>query len=360
MLSIELWKLISLELHPYKLAVCKELTSMYTDFWFQDKLKQQYPDKELWTPTTFKDLYKKSLKTSDIFWYNDNTNNKKAEFKEKLSIQGIPEEKAARSASDSHFILTFNGELWLHKSKFESRQVGLTLYDTHVINIENNTYVKYVNKDCYEWFLTYGGNNFTMPSNPKIKDGICKSLAKMNTPIISIAHENYFICALTEYKLYCFSWESDEFEVTTFDLKIKAVKITYNVHYFFILTVDGNIIVFDPWKQTLVPGYKSVTNIFESLIQFENNTNLILTYKGDPKKDKRSNPTLLGVIENSVHYSVSQMTNSVHLCSHYILLIHNQLYSYNYVTKVFEKHKQFLNKHVKHIEGSGYELYLLM
>jgi len=61
MLHTDVLRLISLQLYPYKLSICKELHSLYDDNWYRDKLSLLNPRLNLYTLTNYEDLYNKYL-----------------------------------------------------------------------------------------------------------------------------------------------------------------------------------------------------------------------------------------------------------------------------------------------------------
>jgi hypothetical protein len=132
MLHTDLFYEISLYCKPYILSVNKELNLLYSEEWFKTKLQRLFPDKKLFTITNYMDLYKKYLEEGDIHCIGTyrvhilKTRGVRAQYGYPKCVEGIP----------FHYILTFNGELYLEKQG-ESK-----LIDTEVIDVTSMGYIK--------------------------------------------------------------------------------------------------------------------------------------------------------------------------------------------------------------------------
>lgn len=184
MLPFDILRLISLQLEPYKLSICKDLHNLYNDNWYEDKLNMFYPSLK---SDNYKDLYKKYLKQGDIY-VDDGSSSKK------LLSQGIK----VSSCDVGELILTFDGNLF---NEFDGKQ---TLIDKNVIDINCNSYIKE-----YEWFIIEGEDKIKFNITPK-------------TPFIKVFMGNSLFCALTYNGIYYFGGSKDQINFFSIDGIIDA------------------------------------------------------------------------------------------------------------------------------------------
>jgi hypothetical protein len=168
MLHFDVLRLISLNLEPEKLiGVNKELSLLYDDIWYHDKLKI-LTEKTLYTTTNYKDLYDKFMLQGEILVYDSFLDFVKYNFC-KLPIEGI---KVCTFNDNSTMVLTFNGELFIDNF----------LIDTKVIDVCECNYIKqrewYVYDD--KWIKLDLNENFV-----KVKyDGVSnKSVVMTNSKL---------------------------------------------------------------------------------------------------------------------------------------------------------------------------------
>ena len=159
MFPLELFNLISLHCKPYLFSVNKELHLLYNDEWFQNKLQTLFPGRKLFTISNYKNLYRRYLSETDIYYiaYDkrltyDEISNISLDNHYKLITKGVKAQHcgtwtSGKSNKYDH-ILTFNGELYLETDN------EIKLIDTEVIDISTNLYIKdngvyYIFEGCY-------------------------------------------------------------------------------------------------------------------------------------------------------------------------------------------------------------------
>jgi hypothetical protein len=225
MIPVDIIRYISLHLPPGKLAtVCKQFSELYNDNWYKNNLEINYPRMKLWSRTTFKDLYKLSLKSGKIHRINLKSN--------KLTI--IPHEaiKIAEISSNFFMILKFNGDLLAISSTLSY------ILDTEVWDISYNSYIKankwYLVTDITKQYIVKS-NNFTAHK---------ELIVTSDSPFISVEYFDDYILAITENKIYCMFWSSlpDRNLVSLDCPNNKKMVIGENC---FILNKNGYIVVYD-------------------------------------------------------------------------------------------------------------------
>lgn len=140
MFPLELFNLISLHCKPCFFSLNKELHLLYNDEWFQNKLQMLFPGRKLFTITNYKDLYKKYLSETNIY-YNYYRSEKDPSLSDLRSFETKGIKVQYRGAIGYDYfkydqILTFNGELYIEADN------GTYLIDTKVIDISSYLYVK--------------------------------------------------------------------------------------------------------------------------------------------------------------------------------------------------------------------------
>jgi hypothetical protein len=303
-MNLDIWKLISLYLPYNELNLNRKLSGIYDESWFKDKLN--YPN--IKSINSWEWLYKRSLKSGQIFRYNENKNT----TKKLLSINAI---KISEMQSEwilslnegfedynVYMILTFNGDLY---SFYKSRKYisDLTLIDTNVIDINDNTYIK-----NNEWYV------FPERTNDKISDKIL--VTSSDTNFLAIASDGNNIATITEDYFYCYNINNGNKRVYNWP---NNVNLIYSVH-FLIQKSDGSLIIYDYLYDisTKLEIGGIVKNIYPGCIKFLDNSIKIISKQYSTKQ--RDDLIFRDINEN-------QLTNSIYNKGDPLLLINNNVYS---------------------------------
>ena len=317
-LPVDIFKLISLYLKPYTFSVCCSLHKMYTDFWFKDKLILEYPDMELINTVdwNYKYFYKRSLLSGNIYTFNRNENkyNSRRKLKD-MDLIDIEAIKIEHIDLNTYLVLEFNGTLWCYSDIL----YGKILLDTHVIDIDTNTYIKhnawyyvsntededteedteytdsdddYIDRrkeeitinpyieDNFE-YLMYDNNNDTSESVHIICRCIIK-IYKSEEQFMQVIHSNNdYVYALTSTKLYVklthYRFEKlkityfNTVEVTSHNLLNTPIKMITNGHELYILDISGNVMRIKLSHTTPIKNkFFDVKNMIKDLIVFNN------------------------------------------------------------------------------------------
>ena len=298
-MDLDIWRLISLYLPFNHLNINKEIAVIYDQFWFKNKLVMKYGDtinKHDW-----KLLYKRSLKSGQIYKYNDETKNiKKFNSNEAIKISEIKSEwiLSLREDFDSfkiYMVLTFVGNLYTFK-KFKKYISKFTLIDTNVIDIDDNTYIK---KD--QWYV------YPERKTNKISD---KLLVSDTTGFLAVASEDNFICAITKDHFYCYGLGTGN--LRTYDWT-DNINLVFSGD-FLILKSDSSLIKYDPRSDS--------SNIIDISLVKSIYPGCIKLFNGCYKAILKEHPA-----DISFHdISINNLTNSVFNCGLPMLLADNNVY----------------------------------
>lgn len=134
-IPLDIWKLISYYLPPYTLSICNAFHNIYNEQWFKHKLLSEYPNCTK-NNNSWKDLYKKSLKSGNIYKYTDDINDN--ELIKCFDMEGI---KISKNTNNFYYLLTFDGNLFSYKS-VDRKNWGQELIDIDVNGLDGNFYIK--------------------------------------------------------------------------------------------------------------------------------------------------------------------------------------------------------------------------
>lgn len=140
-LPLDIFRLISLQLNPRSLGVCKSLYHMYDNIWYKDKLQILNPSLKIREYPNYKELYDSYLEQGNVILFNDG------------NILKFPKCIKATLYNDKIYILNFNGDLYSVNR----------LINNDVVDIYTNSYIK-----KYEWYIRRKKVNVT-PNSPFIK-----------------------------------------------------------------------------------------------------------------------------------------------------------------------------------------------
>jgi len=262
-LPLDIWKLISLYLDFNQLALNNTLKIIYDEDWFKNKILMKYPNCKQYDHT-WKDLYKRSLKSGNIveLRYYEGKYTSEAFFPSlgKNAIEGF---KIAQIDNYFYMILTFDGDLY--SSYLEGRVWINKLLDSNVKDITDRSYIK-ENK----WYLVdYNHETFT------------KLILETDENFIALANSDEFACAITKDKLYCYYMHE---ELIIVDNCNNNIDLTCGGSITMILHYDGKISRYDPYEdffETL--SIKDVKNIYPDVIKLKNDNimNIIVDYEND-------------------------------------------------------------------------------
>lgn len=219
-LPLEIWRLISYNLVPYSLACNLTLISLYDDNWFEVLLMKKY--KNLWYRSTYKDLYKNSLRMGTISLVNtliDDYDFITLSNPIELPIQGIKVSTIGENLA-AVLILDFNGNLHGIQD-FEQ----VELIDSKVIDIDNYGFIKARN-----WYYLDVNNNI-----------YCRVPIKVSASFIKVSshrqNDNLHLYALTKDHLHIY----DPILNTTFDVGFDDAIDMYIDNSVIVLQSDGEI-----------------------------------------------------------------------------------------------------------------------
>lgn len=232
-MNLDVLGIISLYL-PYNfLTLSRELSKIYNELWFKDKILLKYPNCNNYN-NSWIDLYKKSLKQGKI------KDNNSVYF----PIEGI---KIASMFQDGNpMILTFCGDLWSYTNKNK-----IYLIDNNVTDINTMCYFK--ENKLYQIWGRY--------SDDKELVNFGKLLIEIKTKFIAISYLGNTICAITEDKLYCYNSFNNFIDVDC--PNSVDISVTAGFSYFMIKYKDGSIKIYNSHINTFTgTSICNVTNIY--------------------------------------------------------------------------------------------------
>jgi len=330
-MNLDIWKLISLHLPFNGLNLNTELNSIYDESWFKDKLTIEYSNNISKHNNSWEWLYKRSLKSGQIFKYNENKNIvKKLSTINAIKISEIRPEWILSLKEDFenykvNMILTFDGNLY----SFEKRKKyisDLTLIDTNVIDINDNTYIK-----DNEWYV------FPERTKNKISDKILFTSSNMS--FLDVASEDNFVSAITKECFYCYN-------INTKNLRIYNLLNNVNLIFsgdFLIQKLDGSLIKYDPRYDisTKLEIGGIVKNIYPGCIKLlDNSLKVISKYHSSDLDHQLSFHNI----------NINHLTNSIFNGGFPFLLINNNVYSTkNLISNDADKSILLIHENVKNI-----------
>jgi hypothetical protein len=318
-MNLDIWRLISLYLPFNHLNINKEIGVLYDRSWFKDKLVMKYGDINGYD---YEWLYKRSLKSGQIYKYDEDKNKvKKLLSDEAIKISEIEAEWILSLEEDFegikiYMMLTFNGNLYSFR-KFKKYISKLTLIDTNVIDIDNNTYIK---KD--EWYV------YPERKTNKITD---KRLVSDATGFLAVASTDNFICAITKDHFYCYGLGTGN---------LRTYEWTDNVNLvfsgdFLILKLDGSLIKYNPRPDSsTVVDIRPVKDIYPGCVKLSD---------GSYKAILKNHPD-----DISFHdININNLTNSIFNCGSPMLLANNNVHSTKNLNDI-----TLIHENVKNICGT--------
>lgn len=344
-MNLDIWRIISFNLPFNSLNLNKELSSIYNLSWFKDKLLVQYPGFINKHNNSWEWLYKRSLKSGKIFKYNENKNTtKQICLINAIKISEINPKWDLFLEEDFNYykvniVLTFDGDLYtFHRSK--NYISDLTLIDTNVIDIDDNTYIK-----NNKWYL------FPERINDKITEKIVVLSNYSN--FLGVSSEDNYICAITKDTFYCYNLYTER---ETQRLKIHNCLNNVNLIFsgnFIIQKSDDSLIKYDHQYDTSTKlEIGTVKNIYPGSIKLLDNSLIVLSKYHSP------------LLKNELSfYNISNekntFNNSIFNCGIPFLLIDNNVYSTKNMIKNNDKNLLLIYENVKNICGR-YEIYFII
>lgn len=339
MLPYDIIRHISLYLKPRELSINKELSVMYNDIWYQNKLQFNNPSLKLYTSTSYHDLYYKYLKQgmiiADITYYYT-----------ELSIKGI---KAVLDTNcQGNYILTFNGDLY-YEDIIETH-----LCDNQVIDIDINTYIK-----DYDWFIIRDKNDeckfWRMDVNPVAK-------------FIKVINNGVYIYALTSMGVYYYSFDHTLIECYPIcnakdiysDLSLYIIDDNDKIYTFEHNEYDDDKLIIHPTDENLV--YKGTECFFSTcglpLYATDLPANISIKYK--PLQIGLDEFDLVTCTSFPDYFPANDKIYKHHKYgSEYVILSENNLYIYDIQYDIFMKLKTKLSN-VIDICGNSDRWYVIL
>ena len=238
----EIWRELSLLLPVNHLSLSKDLSKLYNEKWFEDKIKIRYSvcDKH---DNSWEFLYRRSLKSGRIFKFYNN----------KIYYQQMNGIKIAGIHFFNEMILTFDGNLYYFNKDYP------VLLDTNVMDINRNTYVK-----KNEWYY--------------INEGIkSRLIIKINKQFLSCLFSDHYVLAFTKNKIYQFDG-TDELIITKCKNIAKVVRFTGAP--IIIRKHDHLLYTYDKLTRKIekLPN-KNVDKLFEKFVKLADGTIAYAYYK---------------------------------------------------------------------------------
>lgn len=299
---------ISLLLPYLKLALNKDLSRLYDDSWFQDKINKKhsyYKNAFCW-----KTLYKRSLKSGKFMLSGYDNHLIDNEF----PIEGI---KIAEAEWRYYqFILTFDGNLYKH---FEQTH-ELEFVDDNVTDIDNFTYIK-----DNKWYYHERPSIYLIVESDESFISVTKSRC-----------DGHY-AAITKNKFYFYYQPHKELLIINSKNNVKLV-FDYN----FLIQDEGGVIKkFDVGTRSLINiDLPKVERLYSGCVKFVNSNILKLSYSYLDQSDHCIDcEDELLQNANIINYSDDY--------SQILLLIDNNVYKYHKSNKQL----YFKQNNVKNIIG---------
>ena len=339
-MNLDIWRSISLYLQFNCLNLNRELSIIYDQSWFKDKLTIQYSDIISKHNNSWEWLYKRSLKSGQIFRYNEDKNIiKKLCPINAIKISEIRSEWILSLKEDLerykiNMILTFDGDL--HTFYKLGKYIGPTLIDTNVIDIDDNTYIK-----NNEWYV------FPERRKRELSDKIL--VISSTTNFLAVASEDNFVAAITKDYFYCYN-------INTGYLRIHNWLDNVNLIFsgdFIIQKSDGSLIKYDPrYDISTKLEVGIVKNIYSGCIKLlDNSLKVISKYHSPNLKDELS--------FYNINNENNDFSNSIFNCGKPFLLIDNNVYSAKNLVSNNDKNLLLIHENVKNICGS-FDIYFII
>jgi hypothetical protein len=241
-IPLEIWKEISLSL-PYNfLAISTKLIKIYDESWFEKKIKIKYPNCKQYNKWEF--LYKRSLKSGEIYKYDSSTN-----LMYTMNVEGI------KISSFGHYtpsILTFDGDLYIYDIIGNCK-----LIDNNVLDFDKTTYIK--NNEWYRrileeiYFITFSNETF----------------------ISCLIHDGYSL-AITSSKIYQYDNILGKLVIIDFD---NAVKIISTTLFVIIQKKDGSLYKYNTMNKKIKKiDIEPVSKLFTNCVKSMNGDIMIFNY----------------------------------------------------------------------------------
>jgi len=340
-MNFDILRLISLYLPFNFLNINKKLSNIYDESWFKDKLLFQY-DNIINNNYTWEWLYRRSLKSGEIFLYNeDHCNIQKICNINGIKICEITSNFVLSIKEDLekfkfNMVLTFTGDLY---SFYRDKEYvsDLILIDTDVIDIDDNAYIK--NNQLYV---------FPERTNKTITAKILAVTSDSN--FIAVASKDNYITALTTTNFYCYNTD-------TIKQKLKIYSSINNIG----LVFSGNFII-----QNVDHSLTIYEHLYDKFKKFEMKEKAKKIYPGCVKL---LNDDLMIIAKYHVnnfneisYYNVknnkNNFVNSIFNCGIPFLLIDNNVYSSKNIIRNHDEDLLLIYENVKNIYGR-FEIYFI-
>lgn len=312
-IPLDIIREISLYLPYNYLAISKELSDIYNDSWFRDKLLGEHPNC-VKNNNSWSDLYKRSLKSGQVIKFTS-----KSHYGESSCIT-IPIEciKISNITRNLYIFLTFDNNLYscYHSSIDEW---VTELIDSNVKDIDNNSYIK--DKELY--LVTDKGG--LHDNNSFI---IEKSLIiKTDEKFIDVSYNGDYIFAITKNALYCYFW---------YDPNERELITIYCQNNFRMVDCGGlmiqhenlSISTYNPYDNILSEFEMSnIKEIYPGVVKLIDDTLINIDYDDeDDDKDNYEGPRLITTIIPSTN---NKFQASIEHYGENILLIDGNVFKFN-------------------------------
>lgn len=293
-LPLEIWKEISLLLPYNHLSLSTSLSKIYSEDWFEKKVKSQYPNI---SNKNYQTLYKRFLQSGQIYEYDCK------------KLRAIDMEGVKALNCNFAFVLTFDGKLYTHDK---------ILIDTDVTDANGLTYIKNT-----KWYRRSNNNRI-------------KSKLIAEDKFISCAYHLRYHFAITSNKIYKYNNDDKELAIIPFD---NQVKIINNNGLILIQTEDGSLYKYRTGKISKL-NIGPIEKLFNGAAKLKNG--LIVTFRYE--YDRFNKDFVVKILTTPSN----NLQGSMYYCNRQFLLIDNKVYKLNE-----RRELKLIQENVKYI-GNGY------
>jgi len=323
-LPYDLIHFLSLYLPPYIFSVSHRFHQMYNEDWFNNILTPHtYP---LWQELTYKELYKRAMKTCKF--YQENWGEKISrrmvrwkggvkmpeETKYLILTQEISDETyvgegikiVGLSNGEGAFVLTFNGELFqikidrTHRNKINCKvsRDFVQLISSKVIDMDSNTYVTWDCDDGYTWhyYSDLTGNVKLLSQKSQFRD-----VAYTSDGIYFSIGE--YIHMLSKDALQPMTTFARNKLVKSFDLMHPCDKIVDSSLGAMFLC-NNNVVIWKPTDRVIAD---EAINIFSNVVCSKNTTVIYMKdifFLSDMRKTLIPTPNIISVVSTNSYLTI--------------------------------------------------------
>ncbi len=230
---LDIWKVISYHVDDKTLAVSKELSEIYDDFWYKNRLQLLFPNDEIepiHEPINWKGRFNKILSYRNRFnsyissrllyklHCNRNLTNT-TQFIDKLGLVKVV------SGDNMQLGLKYNGNLYiLYKGKY-------ALIDTNVVDMSSNYYIK--NTKLYKLNTKDGFEN--------VKHISTDVMQSVDGDFVELSEVDGYVFAAAENRIYVYDGGYKMFKQTSINMIGKFKRFGYSGSSTTVINTNGEL-----------------------------------------------------------------------------------------------------------------------